>query len=105
MTDVNVHDVMAAYLAGLVTKLNEKEIWWQDKNGYKITVELVDADLETYVVREYHRRGRLWYEENYLNDQLHGLRRIYDRSGKLYLEENYCEGRVIDSKKYLDDGD
>ncbi len=54
-----LHDAMTAYLSGLATKKNDKEIWWVDKYGEKITVELVNADLETHIIRYYCEDGSL----------------------------------------------
>ncbi len=100
-----LHDAMTAYLSGLTAKKNKKEIWWQDKNGYKITVELVDADLETYIVREYYDNGKLWFEMNYCKDQLHGLLKCYNDNGNLAWEYNYLKSQRHGlCKHYYDNG-
>jgi hypothetical protein len=57
------HDVFAAYLSGLTTKKNEKEIWWEDEYGDKITVEPINED--SYILREYYENGQLEYRINY----------------------------------------
>ncbi len=116
---------MTAYLSGLTTTKNEKEIWWQDGFGDKITVELVDADLETYIVRRYSEHnytllyevnfkkdqrhgpsksyygdGNLWIENNYLRDKRHGLCKEYSKNGRVFAEYNYHKDKLHGLCKY-----
>ncbi len=105
-TDMTLlHDAYAAYLSGLTTKKNENEIWWKTKDGYKITVELVNLRLEKYIVRDYYDDGSLWSEENYRKGQLHGRRVSYFKNGKLRCEENYYNSQLHGLyKEYYEDG-
>ncbi len=84
-----LHDAYTAYLSGLTTKLNEKEIWWQDKYGFKITVELVGVDLETYVVRYFYEDGNLRFEMNYCKDERHSLCKCFFDNGILGWTKNF----------------
>ncbi len=98
-----LHDAMAAYLSGLTTKKNEKEIWWWDESGYKITVELVNARWEKYIVRYYYDNGNLSSEYNYFKGQYHGLCKGYCDNGNLRSEYNYFKGRRHGLCKYYYD--
>jgi len=84
-----LHDAMTAYLAGLTTNRTEKEIWWENERGDKLTVELVNSRWEKYIVRQYYDNGNLWWEENYLKDKLHGLNKTCYKNGNLVHEINY----------------
>jgi len=82
-------DAMTAYISGLATKLNEKEIWWIDDYGNKVTVELVNARWEKYIVRHYYNNGKLRWEYNYCKDLCHGPAKAYSENGILIIEENF----------------
>jgi len=95
-----LHDAMTAYLAGLTTKLNEKEIWWQNESGFKVTVELVDTDSEQYIVRRYYDNGNLWWQDNYCKDKRHGSCIDYLENGDLLSVYVYENGKTISRKTY-----
>ena len=56
-------EAVVALLSGQTTKKNKKEIWWEDADGNKLTVEGINK--ECYIVR---RNGNTCY---YKNGQLH----------------------------------
>ncbi len=100
-----LHDAMTAWLAGLTTKKNEKEIWWQDEDGFKITVELVNLRWEKYIVRHYFKNGNLYREDSYMKDNPHGLCKSYWENGNLMCEYNYLKGKFCGPcKHYLENG-
>jgi antitoxin component YwqK of YwqJK toxin-antitoxin module len=84
-----VDDAYAALLAGLTTKKNGKEIWWNDKDGNKITVELVDSQTEKWIERYHYPCGQVQYEYNYCKDQQYGLCKCYYEDGQVKYEWNY----------------
>ncbi len=88
-----LRDAMTAYLSGLTTKKTDKEIWWENKRGEKITVELVDADLEKYIVRHYHENGNLMFEDNFIKDLLCGVGKMCDINGNTELEYECYDGK------------
>jgi len=87
-----LHDAYTALLSGL-THRTGKEIHWVDKDGDTITVEPVDVERESYVVRYYYRDGSLYFEIHYLQDKLHGKCRWWHPNGQPQWEENYHQGQ------------
>ncbi len=90
-----LYDALTAYLAGLTTKLNEKEIWWKNELGKKITIELVSLRWKKYTVRYYYDNGNLCCELNYnKDDQRHGMCKWYYEDGNLHHEFNYYKNQL-----------
>jgi len=88
-----LHDAYTALLAGLTYKTGN-EIHWHDKDGSQITVEPVDVEAGSYIVRRYCKNGSLDLEENYSKEQLHGKRIIWHLNGKKFLEGDYHQGQL-----------
>ncbi len=89
-----LHDVYTAYLSGLTTKLNEKEIWWKTPYGLSVTVELVNVRWEKYIVRRYWSNGNVCWERNYYKDKQHGSDKSYYENGSIWLDANWCKNRL-----------
>jgi len=88
-----LHDAYTALLSNLTTRKNDKEIWWEDENGYKITVEPVDIVEEKYIVRGYYINGNKWWEAEYQNGQKHGKSIEWYENGKLHRVSEYQNGQ------------
>jgi len=100
-----LHDAMTAYLAGLTTKRTEKEIWWENERGDKLTVELVSVRWGKHIIRSYYENGNLNEEYNYFKNQRHGLCRCYYENSILHWETNYRKGTLHGTyKDYYKDG-
>jgi len=87
-----LHDAYTALLSGL-THRTGKEINWHDSVGNPITVEPINVESESYVVRYYREDGGLWREENYMQSKLHGKYRWRYPNGQLHWEEDYVNGQ------------
>jgi len=83
-----LHDAYTALLSGL-THRTGNEIHWYDNNGCPITVEPIDVQAGSYVVRRYREDGGLNYEERYLQNQLHGKSTYWYCKGQKQYELNY----------------
>jgi len=83
-----LHNAYTALLSGL-THRTGKEIHWHDEDGYPITVEPVDVERESCVVRYYGNDSSLCIEKNYLQDQLHGKSTYWYCKGQKQYELNY----------------
>jgi len=88
-----LHDVLTALLSGITTyKPGTKEIQWQCIYGTPITIEVIDAETESYVERCYYENGKLHSEHNYQNESKHGLCKAWYHNGQLMYEYNYQNG-------------
>jgi len=53
----------------------------------------------------YYATGQIWYEQTYLDDKVHGMRKEYDISGRLVSEISYVgDKQEGPSRKYHEDG-
>jgi len=84
-----LHDAYVALLSGLTTRKNEREIWWHNHNGLKVTVEPIDINTGIYVIRNYKKDGGIYWERHYLHDQVHGRCREWYPSGCIWIEHHY----------------
>jgi len=99
-----LHDAYTALLSGLTHKTGN-EIHWHDEDGYPITVEPIDVDAETYVVRHYREsNGDLYWEGRYQKKQLHGKSTGWHPNGQKYWEEGYRQGQLHESIEWGEDG-
>ncbi|MEM9928766.1 MAG: hypothetical protein AAF840_03005 [Bacteroidota bacterium] len=80
--------VLVLFVVGCGPKLVQQEEL--DALGYK-TIFQVDAatGLKQGASQQFDPQGNLVHEEMYLDDQLHGERRIYDPEGNVVVVENY----------------
>jgi hypothetical protein len=46
-------DAYIAKLTGIVEYKNDKQIWWKDDEGNKITIEFVDNSISKVIVKFY----------------------------------------------------
>jgi len=88
-----LHDVYTALLSGLAYKIGN-EIHWHDEYGHPITVEPIDVESESYVVRYYGEDGSLEWEENYHQNQLHCKSFRWYSNGQKFLEEGYYQDQL-----------
>jgi len=87
-----LHDAYTALLSGLTHKTGN-EIHWYNKDGCPITVEPIDIESESYMVRRYREDGSLRWEINYLQDQPHGKCLGWHYNGQLHWETDYVNGQ------------
>jgi len=88
-----LHDAYTALLSGL-THRTGNEIHWHDENGHPITVEPVDVEVGSYVVKYYREDGNLYWEIHYLQDQRHGKSIGWYENGQLQWETGYHQGQM-----------
>jgi len=88
-----LHDAYTALLSG-ITYRTGSEIHWHNKYGHLITVEPVDVERESYIVRYYYENGSLDLEENYSQRQLHGKYTSWYKNGQKCWEEDYVNGQL-----------
>lgn len=99
-----LHDAYVALLSGITTLDEKGHIKWV-RSGHKVTVEPVDVEAGSYVVRYYDRSGRLWMQTHCLNDQPHGKRIIWHDNGQISMECNYHHGQLHGNyKSWREDG-
>jgi antitoxin component YwqK of YwqJK toxin-antitoxin module len=82
-----LHDAYTALLAGLTHKTGN-EIHWQDEYGYSITIEPIDIEKETYIIRSYYPNGQKNSEKEYKKNKLNGKYIIWDMNG-WYSEKEF----------------
>ena len=87
-----LHDAYTAWLSGLTHKTGN-EIHWENKYGNPITVELIDAEQEKYIVRDYWENGNVMWEEEYQNSQPHGKNIGWHYNGNKLWEVEYQNGQ------------
>jgi len=87
-----LHDAYTALFAGLTYRTGN-EIHWYNKDGCPITVEPVDVEQDSYIVRYFYENGDLYIEIHYLQDQRHGKRRGWHHNGQLQWEMDYVNGQ------------
>jgi len=88
-----LHDAYTALLSGL-THRTGNEIHWHDKHGCPITVEPVDVERESYLVRRYNDDGILCGEEGYSQGKIHGKRISLYLNGQKCWEADYHQGQL-----------
>jgi len=88
-----LHDAYTALLSGL-THRTGNEIHWHDGDGCPITVEPIDVDSDSYIVRRYRESGSLNSEVHYCHNQRHGKDTVRHKNGQLMWEKNYHRGQI-----------
>ena len=83
------HDALTAYLAGITTKKNEKEIWWINEYERKITIEINKNNK--YILRCYYKNDQLRYIWNHKNGLRHGESRSYYENGQPEYTGNFIK--------------
>lgn len=77
-----VNDVYTAFFKGKANKTGN-EIHWTDKYDKPITIEPIDINEKTYIIRYYHSNGNKLLEAYYKNGHYHGkLCRWYENGNK-----------------------
>lgn len=107
-----LREAMTAYLSGLTTKTGNK-IRWKDCAG-ELTIELIDADKEIYILRRYmddflfeyeyeaddiqkrivYRNNRMVSRTHFRNGQMHGEHELWHHDGSLMDSLNYKNGTL-----------
>ena len=91
---IDLQKLLTELFSGIAQyKPNTKEIYTKDIYGRPITVEILDVDNESYIVRSYHDNGKLWYQEEYQNGKRHGTSKYWDNKGQLRWQEEYQNGK------------
>ena len=90
-----LHDAYVALLSGLTTQNNRNEIYWKNNFGKPITIEIIDAETEIYIVRGYYGMYHGKWESCYKGDELHGIQKMWDRNGYQWLSNIYENGKLI----------
>ena len=91
---IGLEKLLTELLSGIAQyKPNTKEIYTKNKYGIPITVEILDANTEAYIVRNYYDNGQLEYRFKYLNGKEHGTWKSWDENGKLWFQEEYRNGK------------
>lgn len=85
---------------------NLETIETTDEDGYLIKYSRKKTDYaKDGLYTKHYPSGNLYEEANYLNDTLHGERKLYYENGKLEVLETYAHGMFISPyKKYYEDG-
>lgn len=86
-----LHDAYTALLAGLTTKTGN-EIHWVNEHGYPKTIEPIDINKETYIVRYYYDNGNIESESYYKKDKRHEKYIQWYRNGDKWFEREYKNG-------------
>ena len=86
------HDVYIAKLSGIAEYKNEKEMWREDSDDGKFTIEFIDDSISKVIVRLYHENGNKYWERNYADGKLHGKHIGWYEIGNKRWEENYVDG-------------
>ena len=123
---ISLKKILIEQLSGIAKyKEGTKEILTQNQYNNPITVEILDVDTESYILRRYHDNGQpgyqlryqngkrhgtseWWYEdgqlacqEGYQNGELHGVRKHWNMDGKLWGQREYQNGIVASSSIYV----
>jgi len=91
---IDLSDMYASLLSGLTTRKNDKEIWW-NIHGLTCTIEIIDINNCSYIMRRYNRDGSIYEYCDYVNDRPHGRHQRWNRYGKAILDANYANGNLI----------
>ncbi len=84
-----------ALMAGITKyRAGTKEIEWVDKYEKPITVEVLDAVEETYIVRYYWDKDTMMAEYSYKGDLQHGRAAGYSSKGHLGREQYFASGKL-----------
>ena len=85
-----------------------KQGYWEETGRLGETGKgLYVDDLRQGLWKAYNSNGTLWWENHYLNGELHGIHKRYrlDSDGAILYEATYLNGKVHGTrKKYYDDG-
>lgn len=78
----------------------------KDEYGYLIKYSRKKDDYgKQGLYTKFYPSGTLYEEANYVNDTLHGERKLYYKSGKLEILETYDHGKFISPyKRFYEDG-
>jgi len=88
-----LHDAYTALIAGLTHK-DGNEIHWQDSRGRPITVEPINVEQDSYIVRCYREGGSLYSEAHYRQGQRHGKRIVWYSKGQKEFEVDYNQDQI-----------
>jgi antitoxin component YwqK of YwqJK toxin-antitoxin module len=85
---------------------NLETIETKDEDGYLIKYSRKKDDYaKEGLFTKLYPSGTLYEEANYVNDTLHGERKLYYKNGKLEILETYDHGNFTSPyKRYYDDG-
>ena len=93
---IDLKKLLTEQLSGITQyKPNTKEIYTKDIYGNPITVEILDANTETYIVREYYDSGQLRLQYEYQNGKPHGTWKYWYSNGQLWHQLEYQNGVLI----------
>ena len=93
---IDLKKLLTEQLSGIAQyKEGTKEIYTKDKYEHPITVEILDANTESYIVRSYYDNVQPRYQEEYLNGKLHGTCKGWHEDGQLEYQKEYLNGELI----------
>ena len=84
-----IKDAFIAKLSGIAEHKNDKEIWWEDLHGNKVTIEFVNNSIGIVIVRLYHDNGNKWEQRVYKDGKLNGKCLGWYNNGSKMCVENY----------------
>ena len=93
MTQQDFIDAFILWLSGAAKMKNEKEIWWEDADQEKITIEFPIGEVDYAIVRGY--IGAYTWETEYRNYKRNGFSKSYYSDGKLAAEYKFKDGFLV----------
>jgi hypothetical protein len=88
-----LQDAYIAKLSGIAEYKNEKEIWWENTIGERITIEFVDDIVTDAIVRRYYSNSKHW-ECSITDGIIYGLR-IWNLDGNVVWEQHHINVKKI----------
>ena len=85
-------EAFIAKLSDIAEYKTPNEIWWEDQQGDKITIEFIGNSVSNFVIRDYSDIGNKIFEEEYQNGLQHGKTIWWYEKGNKYYEVKYKNG-------------
>ena len=86
-------EVFIAKLSGIAKYKTPNEIWWENEQGDKITIEFINNSVSNFIIREYYESGNKVYEAEFKNEEIHGKETIWYENGNKDFEVEYQNGK------------
>lgn len=121
---IDIKKILIMSLSGLTKYKNKREIYLEDRGRVK-TIEIKDAEKKSYILRQYHKNGKLasltnvacgkrteytqWHDNGrikrkakYRKGKLHGQIRTYTTGGRTNNITEYIFGNIVERIIYMD---
>ena len=93
-------DIFIAKLSGIAEYKNEKEIWWENATGERVTIEFVDNTIDDIIVRSYYHGSEIKHWECDVADGNFYRIQLWDQDGRIMFDEKHINLKKMLGEEY-----